>query len=272
MNTSKVRLHPQPSFHLLSLPSLHLEILTQRIVTFAEAAECRETFLDFFGNSQFHLSQEEFDDVFGPIFHDSVPHHKLFKGRVFQTFAAAYIFSEDETKGLDSKVEALFGLFDFDNNNCLNRVEMEMLFECVTEAIHKVTKTKHPNHGCELTLIRRCFRDVSPAGGEVKMHEFQEWLGHHEDITQYLNQFIEARFITAIQEELLNAVSSAYEQFLKVEDQESDTITQAQFFEILTNLNFPATETEMSEVMKLLKENGGLDERGQGGVKEQVSG
>lgn len=133
--------------------------------------------------------------MFGPIFHDTAPHYKLFKGRVFHVFAAAYLFSTEQFKGLDSKVEALFGLFDFDNNNCLNRVEMEMLFECVTEAIHKVTKTKHPNRGCELTLVRRCFRDVSPGGGEVKIHEFQDWLGHQEDIIQYLDQFINARWV-----------------------------------------------------------------------------
>ena len=131
--------------------------------------------------------------MFGPLFHDTSTHHKLFKGRVFHVFAASYLFSQEEFKGLDSKVEALFGLFDFDDNNSLNRVEMEMLFECVTEAIHKVTCTSHPNRGCEQTLVRRCFRDVQPKTGEVSLEEFQQWLAHQADIVQFLSQFMNAR-------------------------------------------------------------------------------
>ena len=56
-----------------------------------------------------------------------------------------------EFHGMDAKIGAIFELFDFDGNKHLNKVEMEMLFECVTEAVHAVTCSPHPNPGCEVS-------------------------------------------------------------------------------------------------------------------------
>ena len=80
---------------------------------------------------------------------------------MFPVFAAGFLFSSSSssddpqsttTTSLDAKVDRLFDLFDFDGNQRLNRVEMEMLFECVAESIHGVTQTEHPNPGAETLL------------------------------------------------------------------------------------------------------------------------
>jgi len=212
----------------------------------------------------------EFDEIFGPLFHDSLPHFKLFRGRVFQVFAASYIFSQEEFRGLDSKIDALFELFDFDGNKRLNRVEMEMLFECVTEAIHSVTATNHPNPGCETILTRRCFRDLSPKDGDVHLPDFTSWLAKQDDIMQYLHQYINARFVTGLQDELKLAVTNANHSFNIMANSETNTITKKQFLEILKDCHYPPKESEFEGVIKCITQNGGLHEDDEDKISENA--
>jgi len=229
-------------------------------VTIEEITECRECFCEQHESSTFYLSEDEFEDIFSTIFDDCKVHYDLFQGRVFYNFAAAYILSKGGKTSLDMKVEMLFQLFDFDNNHRLNRVEMEMLFECVCESIHKVTATDHPHPGCEGLLVRRAFRDIQPKEIDVSKDEFIGWMAAQSDIRAYLLQFIDARFLTALQTALLNKLKLADAAFRQFADEEN-SVSFDNLLSILTDLQVPPVKDEEHRLVTMLGELGGFDYR-----------
>ena len=98
-------------------------LLDYNRMTFEEIAECRDCFCDLHESSTFYLDQDEFEDVFSPIFDDCQMHHDLFEGRVFYVFAAGYLFAKKENHSFNTKIEMLFDLFDFDGTYAKRRNE-----------------------------------------------------------------------------------------------------------------------------------------------------
>merc|ERR1711871_1244520 len=107
-------------------------------------------------------------------------------------------------------------------------------------------------------LTRRCFRDLQPKDAEVHLGQFSKWLAEQDDIMQYLQQFINARFVTGLQDELKLAVTNANHSFNILASDESNTVTRKQFFSILEESNYEATDSEKREVIDIIQANGGL--------------
>ena len=139
------------------------------------------------------------------------------------------------------------------------------------QAIHKVTCTPHPNPGSEATLVRRCFRDASPIQGEVTLNDFTKWVYKQADIMDYLNQYIRARFVCALQNELKSVVLEAQKLFKSMADENFNTISKEEFRSVLHSAGYPPTEKEFAKVISILKENGGFAENGKGeGITEDA--
>jgi hypothetical protein len=74
----------------------------------------------------------------------------------------------------------------------------------------------------------------------------------------YLQQFMNARFVTGLQDELKIAVTSAKHSFNIMASQENNTISKKQLVAVMEECNYPPTDKEIEEVMNILEENGGL--------------
>ena len=137
---------------------------------------------------------------------------------------------------------------------------MEMLFECVTESIHKVTQTTHPHPGCEGLLVRRAFRDIQPKEVDVTRDEFTEWLAEQKDIRNYLLQYIDARFLQALQTDFSSKIRKADVAFREFADDEH-SISFRDVQTIMGQLDCVPVQGEVGKLDKLLKTLGGYDTR-----------
>ena len=54
---------------------------------------------------------------------------------VFHVFCALFLLSQEELHSLDTKIDEIHTLFDFDKSGGLNRVELECLFQACVEGL-----------------------------------------------------------------------------------------------------------------------------------------
>ena len=70
--------------------------------------------------------------------------------------------------------------------------------------------------------------------------------------------YAHCRFVTGLQDELKLAVTNANHSFNILASDESNTVTRKQFFSILEESNYEATDSEKREVIDIIQANGGL--------------
>jgi len=232
---------------------------------FSQVDDCREYFIENYGISKMSLNKEEFDDVFSIMLDDVDVHFKMFdtfgrgKVNVFEVFAGAYMFSQEPLHGLDAKLDACFKLFDFDESNSLNEVEMELMFEAVLMGLSKISKISLPYASVVVQYVTQIFEEFNrdPNSGCVSLAELKQWLSGRPDMLTFLGNFMDARLICQMKQLVEEATLRALALFKEAATTEGGTgcneLSHDQTKKLLYELDgTPPTDKETTALIQLL--------------------
>ncbi|KAH8076806.1 hypothetical protein JL721_832 [Aureococcus anophagefferens] len=288
---------------------IHSELTQEyKDATHAVIAECFDELVVTFGGgllTKFTLNEEEFDLVrrrgvstveqkrqrssarrSSPlVFADPGQHFLIWEtedhhedgaqdgpmANVFHVFCALFLLSQEELHSLDTKIDEIHTLFDFDKSGGLNRVELECLFQACVEGLARATGTKAPLNSatissnaddmCDaygITMDGSCEVSVSMLRGSGSRAR--------EDIIAYLSEFTEAHTVVGYQrkvEEAFERVTASFVAEACAEAQgEPPEIDVDKLAKIVRELpGSPPTEEEIQTFIKLLDESGGSVEQ-----------
>ena len=136
---------------------------------------------------------------------------------VFHVFCALFLLSQEELHSLDTKIDEIHTLFDFDKSGGLNRVELECLFQACVEGLARATGTKAPLNSATISSNADDMCDaygITMDGScEVSVSMLREWVAGREDIIAYLSEFTEAHTVVGYQrkvEEAFERVTASF--------------------------------------------------------------
>ncbi|KAK7249245.1 hypothetical protein SO694_00046255 [Aureococcus anophagefferens] len=264
---------------------IHSELTQEyKDATHAVIAECFDELVVTFGGgllTKFTLNEEEFDLVRrrGVSTHfliwETEDHHEDGAqdgpmANVFHVFCALFLLSQEELHSLDTKIDEIHTLFDFDKSGGLNRVELECLFQACVEGLARATGTKAPLNSATISSNADDMCDaygITMDGScEVSVSMLREWVAGREDIIAYLSEFTEAHTVVGYQrkvEEAFERVTASFVAEACAEAQgEPPEIDVDKLAKIVRELpGSPPTEEEIQTFIKLLDESGGSVEQ-----------
>ncbi|KAJ1461555.1 hypothetical protein M885DRAFT_456917 [Pelagophyceae sp. CCMP2097] len=255
----------------------------------ATIRECYETMVQVYGRCWCCFTQEQFEAVFSLAFADPEAHFRLWRiasddddvfdvCNVFQVFCALFLLCDEPLQGLDGKIHAIFDLFDFDQSDALNKVEVVCLFQSCVEGLARATSTPAACSSSRVKVIAEDFFDSLPdpvavapvldEGGlplpavfpekDCSFSQLQKWASASADVDDYLSYFAHAHFVLRYQQRVEEAFGRATRDFAAAANDGQVGISQLK--DILRAVpGSPATEDEMDHFAKLLDEAEGRE-------------
>lgn len=273
----------------------HIEAATSRLLIHSELTqeykdathlvigECYDELIHTFGGgvlTKFTLTEEEFDLVFSLVFADPSQHFEMWRldedagaehaggpvANVFHVFCALYLLSQEELHTMDTKINEIHSLFDFDESGGLNRVELECLFQACVEGLARATGTKAPVSGPTISSnaddMCDAFSITMDGSTEVSVLMLREWVAGREDVVSYLSEFTEAHTVVGYQRKVEEAFEEVTISFIAEAEGEPPEIDVENLARIVRELpGSPPTEEEVDTFIKLLDESGGSVEQ-----------
>ncbi|KAH8056293.1 hypothetical protein JL722_7598 [Aureococcus anophagefferens] len=252
---------------------IHSELTQEyKDATHAVIAECFDELVVTFGGgllTKFTLNEEEFDLHF--LIWETEDHHEDGAqdgpmANVFHVFCALFLLSQEELHSLDTKIDEIHTLFDFDKSGGLNRVELECLFQACVEGLARATGTKAPLNSATISSNADDMCDaygITMDGScEVSVSMLREWVAGREDIIAYLSEFTEAHTVVGYQRKVEEAFERVTASFVAEAQGEPPEIDVDKLAKIVRELpGSPPTEEEIQTFIKLLDESGGSVEQ-----------
>ena len=192
--------------------------------------------------------------------------HDAPMANVFHVFCALYLLSQEELHSLDTKIDEIHSLFDFDESGGLNRVELECLFQACVEGLARATGTKAPLNSATISSnaddMCDAYAITMDGSCEVSVQMLREWVAGREDVIAYIGEFTEAHTVVGYQRKVEEAFEGVTASFVALAEGEPPEIDVELLAKIVRELpGSPPTEEEIQTFIKLLDESGGSVEQ-----------
>ncbi|CAM9377279.1 unnamed protein product [Chrysoparadoxa australica] len=248
----------QASKGRLNILSSHAEELKDK--SFEEVSEVYRSFCSIYGPAKFTLDKEEFSEIFGQLLDDPEDHFRMLAREkehinAQDMFAAAFVLSKDAYRGIDSKMNKLFLMFDFDRSSCMNEVEIELMMESTIHGIAKVCQASVPEDTSdELHLIivklfkdmRRCMETE-----DITLQELKTWASSQSSVLNYLSSITSCRMVLQARRMIHEQIAAVMEKFDAM--QRSGGVTPARAAELLKmHTGAPPTKHEVAQMVDIL--------------------
>lgn len=262
---------------------IHSELTQEyKNATFEAISDCYNALVETFGSgllTKFALTEDEFETVFSLVFDDPVEHFRQIwsvaeeededetsrsgeseaieerTANVFHVFCALFLLCQEQLHGMDSKIEGIYNLFDFDGSGALNKVEVECLLQACSAGLAQAT-------GSQVSIgqeqIERMALEILETGTEATLAMIKRWIPSRRDVATYLSQFLEARMVADYKREVEKNFEATTEKFVVAARGEPPEISVDDLRVIIRALpgSLP-TEREIDAFVAILDESGG---------------
>lgn len=262
---------------------IHSELTQEyKNATFEAISDCYTTLVETFGSgllTKFALTEDEFETVFCLVFDDPVEHFRQIwsvaeeedddeasrsgeseaieegTANVFHVFCALFLLCQEQLHGMDSKIEGIYKLFDFDGSGALNKVEVECLLQACATGLARAT-------GSQVAVaheeIERMALEILGTGSEATLAMIKRWILLRRDVASYLSEFLEARMVADYKREVEKHFEASTEKFILAARGEPPEISVDDLRAIILALpGSPPTEREIDVFIGILDESGG---------------
>lgn len=162
--------------------------------TLKDILECMKTINQGYQGSQF-INLEEFEDIFGLLLDDPSESFLLLQNNqdidgtvdVYESLALFLILSGES---IDSKIDSIFKLFDFDHSGGLDTSELFMTLQSSARALCKFASVKSPSQKDLEKLTDVIFLSMDRNGDKkISPEEFLGWINENSEIQEFLLKY-----------------------------------------------------------------------------------
>lgn len=211
-----------------------------------EVDEAYRTFILDFGIGKMTAGLDDFDAIFCTLLGDTAEHFDFWnvskKGVVspYAVFCAFYMMNRrihrDSTlTSLDDKVSKVLEMFDFDQSQRMNSIEIQMALKVAVTAsrmIIKATAGIDPKVNV-VTVCDRLERELqcSPEN-DVPTQAVKQWLAQQSDVEAFLSNLCTVKLIGSEQRKVDEGIATATTRFMKLSNgKRPPCITSGEAFE-----------------------------------------
>jgi len=143
-------------------------------------------------DSVFLLSEEEFEDAFGPLLPNPKNLFNILKNKdskvdIYEAFSCFYIYCRGK---YDLKIYGLFKLFDFDDSEDIDLAELSLTFQSVIKGISKLLGAPYPVEDQIMALSKKAMKLIDfDKSNSIDFMEFSNWLKNDEEIQDFLIKY-----------------------------------------------------------------------------------